>query len=87
MTGNVDLNYTIERKYFTSTEGAYIVQNLTYAHMHINAQVRCEDGDIVPLYKSYFSFDPKDLPNDVELSKDIKSMIAKLEELKSAPLA
>jgi TldD protein len=87
VTGNVDLNYTIERKYFTSTEGAYIVQNLTYAHMHINAQVRCEDGDIVPLYKSYFSFDPKDLPNDVELSKDIKSMIAKLEELKSAPLA
>ncbi|MFT7031754.1 MAG: TldD protein [Cyclobacteriaceae bacterium] len=87
VSGNVDLNYTVERKYLTSSEGSYIAQNMTYAHMHINAKVRCKDGDVVPLYKSYFAFNPEDLPKDVELSKDIKLMMSQLEELKSAPLA
>ncbi|MFY0652651.1 MAG: TldD/PmbA family protein [Cyclobacteriaceae bacterium] len=87
VTGKADLNFTTERKYFTSSEGAYIAQNMTYAHLHINAQVRCTDGEIVPLYNSYFAFDPQNLPSESELKKDIKKMIELLQELKDAPLA
>lgn len=87
VSGQVDLNYTVERKYLTSSEGSYIAQNMTYAHMHINARVRCEDGDVLPLYKSYFAFNPEDLPKKAELSKDIKLMMSQLEQLKSAPFA
>jgi TldD protein len=86
-SGDVDLRFTTERKYFVSTEGTKIVQNLTYAYLTVSASIRAEDGDIIPLYNSYFAFTPDKLPSDDLIIKEIKEMIAKLELLKKAPLA
>ncbi|MEQ9290343.1 MAG: metallopeptidase TldD-related protein [Cyclobacteriaceae bacterium] len=87
ISGQVDLNFTLERKYFTSSEGAYIVQNMTYAYLNIHAQVRSADGDIIPVYKSFFAFKPKDLPKEQKLKEEVIDMVATLEKLKDTPLA
>ena len=87
VSGKIDFNYTKERKYFTSTEGSYIAQDLSYAHLQVNARVKCTDGSIVPIYKTFFAFSPKDLPIREELDSEIQRLIAAMQELKKAPLA
>ena len=77
----------VERKYFVSSEGSRIVQNRTYAFLSIRGSIRADDGDVVPLHKSYFAFNPSDLPSDEEVLRDVNEMIGKLERLKSAPVA
>lgn len=87
ISGQMDLNFTLERKYFTSSEGAYIVQNMTYAYLNVHAQVRSADGDVIPVYKSFFAFKPKDLPKEQKLKEEVLDMVATLEMLKDTPLA
>jgi TldD protein len=82
---NLGINYV--RKYFVSSEGTTVVQNLTYAFLMIEASTLATDGDIVPLFKSYFAFDPKELPAEAEVEQDIAKMIDQLEKLRVAPLA
>lgn len=77
----------VERKYFVSSEGSRIAQNRTYAYLNIQGSVRAEDGDVVPLHKSYFAFSPADLPTDEQILKDVAAMVAKLELLRIAPVA
>lgn len=86
-TGSVSLSFSKEKKYYINTEGTKIVQNMTYAHMNISASILAEDGDILPLYKSYFAFLPSDLPNEDSLISDVKLMVEKLIKLREAPLA
>jgi TldD protein len=81
------LQFTAERKYFASSEGSRIAQNMTYANLTISATIRTDDEDMVPLYLSYFGFTPDHLPDSQTILRDIQVMIIKLEKLKSAPLA
>jgi len=81
------LQFTAERKYFASSEGSRIAQNMTYANLTISATIRTDDEDMVPLYLSYFGFTPDHLPESQTILRDIQVMIIKLEKLKSAPLA
>lgn len=81
------LQFTAERKYFASSEGSRIAQNMTYANLTISATIRTDDEDMVPLYLSYFAFTPDHLPGSQSILRDIQVMILKLEKLKSAPLA
>jgi TldD protein len=81
------LQFTAERKYFASTEGSRVAQNMTYANLTISATIRTDDKDMVPLYLSYFAFTPDHLPDSQIILRDIQLMIIKLEKLKSAPLA
>lgn len=81
------LQFTAERKYFASSEGSRIAQNMTYANLTISATIRTDDEDMVPLYLSYFGFTPDHLPDSQTILRDIQLMIIKLEKLKSAPLA
>lgn len=76
-----------ERKYFVSTEGSEVVQNQTYCYLFVSASVRAEDGDILPLTKSYYATTPAALPSDDVVARDISEMIQKLRLLKKAPLA
>jgi TldD protein len=87
ISGDVDMRFTMERKYFVSSEGTRIVQNQTYAYLTISATVRSDDGDIIPLYNSYFAFTPENLPTDKQIFKEVNEMISKLNLLKKAPLA
>ena len=77
----------VERKYFVSSEGSRIAQNRTYAFLSVRGSIRADDGDIVPLHKSYFAFSPSDLPSDEEILRDVNEMIVKLERLRTAPVA
>lgn len=86
-SGAVSLAFSKERKYFISTEGTKIAQNMTYAYLNISASILAEDGDILPLYKSYFAYLPADLPEEDVLVKDVTLMIEKLVKLRNAPLA
>ena len=84
--GNVSLNFEMVRKYFISTEGTKIVQNLTYARIMVYAEVKAEDGMQLPLYLSYFAFKPADLPDQKIVMDDIKKLIDNLNKLRIAPL-
>lgn len=87
VNAEVTLQVVQERKYYISSEGASVVQNFRYAYLNISASVRADDGEIVPLHRSYFNPTPEELPNDDVIRKDIASMIGVLEKLKKAPLA
>ena len=76
-----------ERKYFASTEGSEIVQNATYCYLFISGSVRADDGDILPLSKSYYAATPSAMPSDEVIEKDIMELMRKLQLLKKAPLA
>jgi len=85
--GEASLQAGVERKYFLSSEGSRIAQNRTFVYLHINGSIRAEDGDIVPLYQSYFAFDPAHLPSEEAVLRDVNDMIAKLKRLRTAPMA
>lgn len=85
--GEASLRVEVERKYFISSEGARIIQNRTYAFLYISGSIRAEDGDVIPLHKSYYALTPAALPADDALLADVKRMIDQLEKLRVAPLA
>lgn len=85
--GDVTLSVSSERKYFVSTEGSRIVQNVTSAYINVSASVRAADGDIAPLHLSYYAPLPSSLPADDKIIADIEAMVDQLKKLKDAPLA
>jgi len=87
VTADVELQIIRERKYFVSTEGSSVVQNQTYCQFIISASIRADDGDLLPLYKTYFVLTPAEFPSDDVFLKDIRELISKLEKLRNAPLA
>lgn len=87
VTSYASLEVETERKYFISTEGSRVVQNRVVASLSISAAVRADDGDIIPLHLSYLAYLPKELPSDNVIERDIEIMAAKLEKLRTAPIA
>lgn len=85
--GIATLAYNKDRKYFVSTEGSRVVQNSSGAYLIISASIRANDGNIIPLYKTYFSFDLNKLPAQEALLQDVNALIDMLKKLKEAPLA
>lgn len=81
------LYFSVDRKYFTSTEGTRVVQNAPGAYLIINANIRAADGDNIPVFKTYFAFSPQNLPSQEEMLNDVKELIVTLKQLKDAPLA
>lgn len=85
--GDVNLQVDVERKYFLSSEESRIAQNRTSAYLTINASIRAEDGDIVPLHLSYYANSPAGLPKEEIVMKDIDALKLKLQKLRTAPVA
>jgi TldD protein len=85
--GDVSIRVVAERKYFLSSEGSRVVQNATAAYINVTGSIRANDGEVVPLHLSYFSFLPSGLPATDLIQKDIAALIEKLKLLKKAPLA
>ncbi len=84
--GGADISYLIERRYFIDTEGREVVQNLPYCRVMVRGTIKADDGMELPLYLSYFAYDPKDLPSQESMMNDTKKLYAKLQELRNAPL-
>ena len=87
MLGNASLQLEIERKYVITSEGTRIAQNRTSAYLSIEGSILAEDGDMVPLHLSYFGAHPESLPSDEAILADVRTMIEKLNLLRTAPLA
>lgn len=83
----VSLRATYERKYFISSEGTVIVQNTPAVYLGVNGSIRADDGDVIPLSKSYYAAKPQDLPSDEVIIADIGKLVETLRKLRTAPLA
>ena len=86
MDGWSTISVQVVRKYFVSSEGSEIAQNSVYISLNIGAMVKADDGMELPLHKSWFALRADHLPSDREVMNEAKQMIAKLKELKNAPV-
>ncbi len=86
LKGDAYIQYKVERKYFVSSEGGKIAQNMVYVHLYINGSIKADDGMILPLYKSYFAYSSDGLPDDQTIMSDVKELVKKLKLLKNAPV-
>ncbi|MBC8183307.1 hypothetical protein H8E88_19550 [candidate division KSB1 bacterium] len=84
--GRATFNFTVERKNLITSEGTKISQNLIYSRLSVSGFIKSEDGMELPLYKSYFAFEPKGLSFDEAIIADVRTMIKKLERLREAPV-
>ncbi len=83
----VSIRTELKHKYFVSTEGTKLRWSEKGARIMVSAQTKAEDGMTLPLYESYFAYNPKDLPNEQDIATDIKKMIKLLVDLREAPMA
>jgi predicted Zn-dependent protease len=86
IAGSANVTFDYQRRYYVNSDGAEVVQNLTYARIMINAMLKADDGMDLPLFKSYFAFTPDGLPSEKELLADVKLLMEKLVLLKNAEL-
>ena len=84
--GQAVFHFTVERKHFVTNEGTRIAQNLLYARLSVSGFIKSSDGMELPLYRTYFAFEPDNLPKDEEVLADVREMITKLEKLSDAPV-
>lgn len=83
--GNVIITGKSNMKYFVNSEGSELQWPETYMRIYVNIKTKSDDGMSLPLYKSYFSFDYKELPGNGEIKNDIGKMIDLLDRLRKAP--
>ncbi|HEY9124684.1 MAG TPA: TldD/PmbA family protein [Bacteroidales bacterium] len=80
-------SYVYQRKYFANTEGTDIVQNNTYCQIQVVVVSKAEDGNYVPLVKTYSAFNPDSLPSEATIMQDMQQMLNLLKQLRNAPVA
>ncbi len=76
LDGESTFRFSVERKYFVSSEGTSIVQNSTYCHVFLSVIAQAEDGMELPLYRSFFAHNPNELPSD-KVMMDATNEVAK----------
>ncbi len=87
LTGSAHMNVELLRKYFVDTDGTKVMENTLAYRIDLNASAIAEDGMNIPLYKSYFALNQKDLPSDEKILSDAKQMVDMIIQLKKAPVA
>jgi len=85
---NSQFSFEVEltHKYFADTEGAEIFENRLCYRIGISASAKADDGMDLPLYKSYFAYDLKDLPSDEQVIADAKWISETISKLRTAPV-
>ncbi len=76
-----------ERIYYLNTEGTRVVQNRPRLQLQLMATVRTVEGNLAPLFKSYYATSLSEFPSNDVLMKDAASMVSLLGELRRAPQA
>jgi TldD protein len=77
----------IETRRYVNSDGSVIETSTPYYRIVITATAKANDGMELPLYETYMSFRPNDLPDDSTISKDVNHMVDMLLALVKAPLA
>jgi predicted Zn-dependent protease len=83
----VSFEIELIHKYFVNTEGTEIFENRLCYRVMMSASAKADDGMDLPLYKSYFAYDLKDLPSDEQIITDVKWLSGTLSKLREAPVA
>ncbi len=73
-------------KHFVNSEGSELEWYETNVRLYVTAMTKADDGMSLPLYESYFAFAPEGLPSEAKIAADIDEMIAKLKDLRKAPM-
>ncbi len=87
ISGNATVRLVVDREYFVSSEGSSIAQNQYYIQLQIEGIIKSDDGNILPAFKSFYSFNPSGLPDDSVIMKDVHLLVEKLKLLKAAKMA
>ncbi|HPE39901.1 MAG TPA: metallopeptidase TldD-related protein [Bacteroidales bacterium] len=85
-SGRAYIRFSVIRKYFVSSEGVSIAQNNTYTHLFLSLETKAEDGMEIPVYKTWFTFYPTELPSDQEVLNEAERLKELLLKLKTAPV-
>lgn len=75
------------KKTLITSEGTETETYENYFYIFVDGSTKADDGMDIPLYKSYFAYDPDSLPSEEVISKDIDILISQLDGLRKAPLA
>jgi TldD protein len=75
-----------ETRWYVNSEGSVIQTSQPYYRLYINAFSKADDGMELPLYRSFFATSESGLPDDAEMAKAAKKMIADLHALRTAPV-
>ncbi len=86
-SAQVSLSLEYKTKYFVGSDGTKLRWTQAAARLMVNAKTKAEDGMSLPLYNSYFSFHPENLPSIDYISKDIDRLIVTLSKLRQSPIA
>lgn len=86
LEGKATFSFTIERKYFVSSDGSNITENRVTCRIMVNGETQADDGMDLPLYNSYFGFYPGDLPSDEVIAGETEKLSETLTKLRSAPV-
>ena len=84
--GQVSFNAELLHKIFVSNEGTELESWEPTVRVFISGRTKAEDGMNLPLYKSYFAYNPEDMPSETEMINDLNQMVTTLQALRTAPL-
>lgn len=82
--GKMILTTQIIDKYLVNSEGTRLKWSESYCKLYVIGKTKADDGTSLPIYESYFAFEPEGLPDSDKISKDIDKIIEQLHELKNA---
>ncbi|HEX7487137.1 MAG TPA: metallopeptidase TldD-related protein [Vicinamibacterales bacterium] len=86
LRGEVALSVEANTRYLVSTEGSRLLTGDTACRLAIQAQTKAEDGMELPLYATYYARSLGGLPSEAKLLDDVRSMVATLGKLRTAPV-
>ena len=83
----VNLQVENQRTHLVSTEGTAIVQNRVSYRVFIHAEVKTDDGMVLPLTQTYYATSLDSLPAEDVMIRDAEDVGRRLEALSNAPVA
>ncbi len=85
--GAVTAMAELETRRYVNSEGSEIRISLPLYRLMITASTKAEDGMELPLHETFLAFSVDGLPSDAAVLQTVEAMIARLQALRTAPLA
>lgn len=77
---------TITKRY-VNTDGAEVRTSTTLYKLTISASIKADDGESLPLTRTFMSFKPEGLPGEDVVQRTVLEMVGMLGALRKAPVA
>ncbi|MCX7879084.1 MAG: metallopeptidase TldD-related protein [Ignavibacteria bacterium] len=86
LEAHISFSFKNDYKIFVNSEGSEISQNQPQFRIVAFARTKAEDGMVLYLNRTFFSFSEEGLPDESTLRKAILDLVSSLKALKDAPL-